>query len=52
MLQIDFLSEILEKCKKNEIHTAVDTAGNVPWAYDVRFTPTHTSKPLAILQNL
>ena len=33
MLQIDFLSEILEKCKKNEIHTAVDTAGNVPWAY-------------------
>lgn len=33
MLQIDFLCEILEKCKENGIHTAVDTAGNVPWAY-------------------
>lgn len=31
MLQIDFLSEILKKCKENGIHTAVDTAGNVPW---------------------
>ena len=33
MLQIDFLCEILEKCKENGIHTAVDTAGNVPWEY-------------------
>ena len=33
MLQIDFLLEILKKCKKNGIHTAVDTAGNVPWEY-------------------
>lgn len=31
MLQLDFLSEILEKCKTMGIHTAVDTAGNVPW---------------------
>ena len=31
MLQIDFLLEILKKCKENGIHTAVDTAGCVPW---------------------
>ena len=31
MLQIDFLKAILEKCKENGVHTAVDTAGNVPW---------------------
>lgn len=31
MLQIDFLLEILQKCKANNIHTAVDTAGHVPW---------------------
>lgn len=33
MLQIKFLRDILEKCKENDIHTAVDTAGNVPWRY-------------------
>lgn len=33
MLQIDFLCEILERCNRNGIHTAVDTAGNVPWKY-------------------
>lgn len=33
MLQIDFLSDILNKCKERGIHTAVDTAGNVPWSY-------------------
>lgn len=33
MLQIDFLCEILKKCKENGVHTAVDTAGNVPWTY-------------------
>ena len=33
MLQIDFLFEILKKCKENGIHTAVDTAGNVAWEY-------------------
>ena len=31
MLQIDFLCKILKKCKKNGIHTAVDTAGHIPW---------------------
>ena len=31
MLQIDFLCEILKKCKENGIHTAVDTAGNALW---------------------
>lgn len=31
MLQVDFLTEILKLCKENGIHTAVDTAGNVPF---------------------
>jgi len=31
MLQIDFLEEILKECKRNGIHTAVDTAGHVPF---------------------
>ena len=31
MLQIDFLEEILSRCKEKGIHTAVDTAGNVAW---------------------
>lgn len=31
MLQIDFLQELLQKCKAKGIHTAVDTAGNVSW---------------------
>ena len=31
MLQIEFLTEILRKCKENGIHTAVDTAGHVPF---------------------
>lgn len=31
MLQVDFLAEILEKCKQNGISTAVDTAGCVPF---------------------
>ncbi len=31
MLQIDFLAEILKKCKESGIHTAVDTAGHIPW---------------------
>ena len=32
MLQVDFLSEILKKCKENGVHTAVDTAGHVPFS--------------------
>ncbi len=39
MLRIDFLCEILKKCKENGIHTAVDTAGHVPWEYFERVLP-------------
>lgn len=39
MLQIDFLTELLRKCKAQGIHTAVDTAGNVPWEYFERILP-------------
>ncbi len=39
MLQIDFLEEILRSCKEEGIHTAVDTAGCVPWSYFERIIP-------------
>jgi len=39
MLQIDFLEEILKACKKNDIHTAVDTAGCVPFERFERILP-------------
>ena len=39
MLQIDFLEEILKTCKENGIHTAVDTAGHVPYEYFERILP-------------
>lgn len=39
MLQIDFLEEILRLCKENGLHTAVDTAGNVPYEYFERILP-------------
>ena len=39
MLQIDFLTEILKVCKENGIHTAVDTAGHVPYDYFERILP-------------
>jgi len=39
MLHIDFLCAILKKCKENGIHTAVDTAGNVPWEYFEKVIP-------------
>jgi pyruvate formate lyase activating enzyme len=39
MLQVDFLLEILKKCKENGIYTAVDTAGNVPWEYFLKILP-------------
>lgn len=32
MLQIEFLYEILKRCRQRGIHTAVDTAGDVPWS--------------------
>jgi len=39
MLQIDFLEELLKKCKAMEVSTAVDTAGNIPWEYFQRILP-------------
>lgn len=39
MLQIDFLAEMLQKCKENGIHTAVDTAGHVPFEHFERILP-------------
>ena len=39
MLPIDFLEEILKACKENGIHTAVDTAGCVPFEYFERILP-------------
>lgn len=39
MLQPDFLCETLKKCKESGIHTAVDTAGNVPWKYFEKVMP-------------
>ncbi len=39
MLQIDFLEEILKKCKSDGIHTAVDTAGHLPFEYFERILP-------------
>ena len=39
MLQIDFLEGILKECKKNGIHTAVDTAGHVPFEIFERIIP-------------
>ena len=39
MLQIDFLYQILKKCKEAGIHTAVDTAGHVPFEYFKRIMP-------------
>lgn len=39
MLQIDFLKEILKKCKHAGIQTAVDTAGNLPWEYFEKIIP-------------
>lgn len=39
MLRIDFLEEILKKCKSAGMHTAVDTAGNVPFEYFEKIMP-------------
>lgn len=39
MLRIDFLNEALMKCKAFGIHTAVDTAGDIPFEYFERILP-------------
>jgi pyruvate formate lyase activating enzyme len=39
MLSIDILEELLKECKSEGIHTAVDTAGRVPYGYFERIIP-------------
>ncbi len=39
MLRIEFLEEILKRCRANGIHTAVDTAGHVPYERFERILP-------------
>jgi len=39
LLQSDFLLEVLKVCKKNGLHTAVDTSGFSPWANFERLKP-------------
>lgn len=39
MLQLGFLKELLDFCKKEKIHTAVDTAGAVPWRFFEEILP-------------
>ena len=39
MLQIDFLEALLKRCRQEGIHTAVDTAGLVPWDYFQKILP-------------
>lgn len=39
MLQIDFLEEILGECKTQGIHTAIDTAGHIPYSSFERILP-------------
>jgi len=39
MLQIDFLEAVLKACKSRGIHTAVDTAGHLPFDYFERVIP-------------
>ncbi len=39
MLEIDILEKLLRECKKEEINTAVDTAGAVPFEYFERIIP-------------
>ena len=39
MLQIDALEELLKRCKASGISTAVDTAGELPFAYFERILP-------------
>jgi len=39
LLYPEFSMEVLKACKENGIHTAVDTAGNLPWASFERVLP-------------
>lgn len=39
MLQPDFLAETVKICRENSVHTAVDTAGHVPYGDFVKVNP-------------
>lgn len=39
LLQIDFLEELLLTCKQNNLHTAIETAGNTNWESFERIAP-------------
>lgn len=39
LLQADFLLELLRECKRQEIHTAVDTSGAASWAALAQIAP-------------
>lgn len=39
LLQIDFVEVLLKECKKHNLHTAIETAANVPWKYFERILP-------------
>ena len=39
LMQIEFLSELLQKCKKKDIHTAVDTSGFAPFSDFLKILP-------------
>jgi pyruvate formate lyase activating enzyme len=39
LLQEDFLAEVCKKCRELGIHTAVETAGNVPWEHIQKLIP-------------
>ncbi len=64
MLQLEFLKELLVKCKQKGIHTAVETAGNVDFSsfeqilpytdlflYDIKAYDTELHKKLTGVQN-
>lgn len=36
LIQVGFVSQCLNRLKEQGIHTAIDTAGNVPWGYFAR----------------
>lgn len=40
LLQIDFVTRFLDLCKKNGLHTAVETCGAVPWSNLERAVPS------------
>ena len=39
MLQAEFLEEIIKICRENGLHTAVDTAGHVPYEWLIQVCP-------------